>query len=219
MHRYRRPEIFLAACLAALGGFIDATGYLSLGGYFVSFMSGNSTRLAVGLARHAPEAGVAGALILSFVVGGALGFLAGHFAARWQRPAVLLLVSALLAISAAMASFGDPLPALMVAAIAMGAENASFQDRGEVVIGLTYVSGALVKLGQKIGAALVGGKPLAWLPYLLLWVSLAAGALAGASLYPLLGLNALWLGAVAAGGLAVISAVIGADGASGLPSP
>lgn len=39
----------LAAALAALAGYVDASGFLSTGGYFVSFMSGNSTRLGIGV--------------------------------------------------------------------------------------------------------------------------------------------------------------------------
>lgn len=31
------------------GGYVDAVGFMMTGGFFVSFMSGNSTRLAVGL--------------------------------------------------------------------------------------------------------------------------------------------------------------------------
>jgi len=41
------PSQKLAIGLALLAGFIDALGYFSLGGVFVSFMSGNSTRFAV----------------------------------------------------------------------------------------------------------------------------------------------------------------------------
>lgn len=39
----------LAIFLAILAGLIDALGYLSLDGMFVSFMSGNSIRFAVGI--------------------------------------------------------------------------------------------------------------------------------------------------------------------------
>ena len=55
MTRYDSRRWFLAACLAALAGYVDAIGFLKLGGLFVSFMSGNSTRLAVGLAVEHPQ--------------------------------------------------------------------------------------------------------------------------------------------------------------------
>ncbi|MEJ7926576.1 DUF1275 family protein [Sphingobium sp. AN641] len=37
-----------AIALAFLAGYIDVLGFLTTSGFFVSFMSGNSTRLAVG---------------------------------------------------------------------------------------------------------------------------------------------------------------------------
>jgi len=40
----------LAACLSCLAGYVDAIGFIKTGGFFVSFMSGNSTRVGVGLA-------------------------------------------------------------------------------------------------------------------------------------------------------------------------
>lgn len=52
MRRYDVPRHMLAIGLAAQAGFIDALGFLKLGGLFVSFMSGNSTRLGVGIASH-----------------------------------------------------------------------------------------------------------------------------------------------------------------------
>ena len=121
----------LAVCLSALAGYVDATGFIRLGGFFVSFMSGNSTRLAVGLAQGS-----------------------------------------------------------------MAAENAVFEKDGEVQIGLTYMTGTLVKMGQRITPALLGGDRLGWVPYLYLWLGLIAGAVLGALDYPILGLNRLWIAAV-----------------------
>jgi uncharacterized membrane protein YoaK (UPF0700 family) len=86
----------------------------------------------------------------------------------------------------------------------MGAENAVFESDGEVRIGLTYMTGTLVKVGQRLAAIPFGGDRLAWAPHLLLWVGLISGAVAGASLYPILGLNALWL---AVGATSVAAAV------------
>jgi uncharacterized membrane protein YoaK (UPF0700 family) len=45
--------LVLAGWLAALAGIVDAIGYLHLGGLFVSYMSGNSTQLAVASGKAA----------------------------------------------------------------------------------------------------------------------------------------------------------------------
>ena len=54
-------------------------------------------------------------------------------------------------------------------ALAMGAENAVFERDGKVSIGLTYMTGTLVKVGQRLTGALFGGDRFAWAPYPLLW--------------------------------------------------
>lgn len=48
--------------------------------------------------------------------------------------------------------------------MSMGLENAVFQIEGAGGLGLTYVTGALVKAGQLIAAALNGGARWAWAP-------------------------------------------------------
>jgi uncharacterized membrane protein YoaK (UPF0700 family) len=195
MNRYDRRARLLAAGLSALAGFVDATGFIALGGFFVSFMSGNTTRLAVGLARGSPSALIAAGLIGAFVAGVILGTLAGRVARGRRAATVLLLVAALLAAAAACGACGFLPGAAAAMAMAMGAENAVFEHEGEVRVGLTYMTGTLVKLGQHLTAALLGGPKLAWLSYLLLWLGLAAGAVAGALAWPLLGLSALWIAA------------------------
>ena len=64
----------LAGVLAALAGMVDAIGYLRLGHLFVSFMSGNSTQLAVAVGRgDLTEACIITELIAPFVLGAAAG--------------------------------------------------------------------------------------------------------------------------------------------------
>lgn len=192
MLRHRKRDIAIAVGAAALAGFVDATGFLSLGGFFVSFMSGNSTRLAVGIAGIPAEALIAGRLIGCFVLGVVAGSLVGAAARIMRRPVVLTLVAALVAMGALLAGTAADLAVLFVAA-AMGAENTTFERDGEVSIGLTYMTGTLVKLGQRLAGTIMGGPKLAWAPYLLLWLGLVCGALAGASVWPLFGLEGLWI--------------------------
>src|ERR1700688_106891 len=123
-----RRNILLACALSALAGYVDAIGFLHLGGVFVSFMSGNSTRMGVGLAKG-----------------------------QWLSAAEAFGVIALFVIGAA------------AIVVAMGLENAVFQIRGGAGLGLTYVTGALVKVGQQLAAALTGGARWGWAPNLLLW--------------------------------------------------
>jgi len=209
MTRFDRRVRWLAACLAALAGYVDAIGFLQLGGFFVSFMSGNSTRLGVGLAQGSPSAWMAGALIGTFVLGVILGSVAGRVAGPQRRPVVLVLVAGLLAVAAGLHLVGATRSAIVAMGLAMGAENAVFEENGDIRIGLTYMTGTLVKLGQRIAAAFLGGDRWAWTPYLLLWAGLALGALAGALSYPRLGLESLWLAAGAAATLALAAALIG----------
>jgi uncharacterized membrane protein YoaK (UPF0700 family) len=187
----------VAACLAAVAGFVDAVAFVQLGGFFVSFMSGNSTRLGVGLASSMPHALLAGGLIASFV----LGVMAGAFANRRGDTVasvrVVLLVAATLMLAAVLAALGATNASVAMLAAAMGATNAVFRRDGEVGIGVTYMTGALVKLGQRLAEAVSGGPAFGWAPYALLWMGLVAGATAGAFAFSAFGLGAIWIAAVA----------------------
>ena len=166
---YDRRVWVLAALLSALAGYVGAIGFIALNGFFVSFMSGNPTHLGVGLAQASTPAAVALSLVGTFVVGVVAGSLTGHVAKGHRRTAVLVLVAVLLALAAGMGSLDHTKGAVALMVVAMGAENAVFERDGEVYIGLTYMTGRLVKLGQRLAMALVGGNRFAWVSYLLLW--------------------------------------------------
>ena len=211
MNLYTARARTLAICLSALAGFVDAIAYIHLGGFFVSFMSGNTTRVGVGLAEGSSDAALAGGLLLTFGVGDILGSLPGHLSTPRRQPAVLVLVALLLATAACLSVADRPLPAAVSMALALGAENAVFELNGEVRIGLTHMIGALVKLGQRITAALLGDDRFGWTPYLFLWTGLAAGGLAGALIYARMGVGGLWIAAAVAGALALAAAKMGPD--------
>ena len=211
MTRHDKRVQSLAVGLSGLAGFVDALGYIHLGGFFVSFMSGNSTRLGVGLVERAHNAAVASGLIGLFVVGVVIGSLAGRRAPRHRRVVVLSLVALLLAAAATLNAFGTEMAAVVLMVLAMGAENAAFESDGEVHIGLTYMTGTLVKFGQRIADAVVGGRRFAWAPYLLLWMGLVFGAVAGAATYLRLGLGGLWIAAAFAVMLTISAAMTNND--------
>jgi uncharacterized membrane protein YoaK (UPF0700 family) len=201
-------NIALACALSALAGYADGIGYLYLGGLFVSFMSGNSTRMGVSLADgHFQGAAEALGLIALFVAGAASGSLIVLGRNRYSQSAVLLTEAGLLALAALGHSFGLDRFAIAAIVLAMGIENAVFQIDGGSGLGLTYVTGALVKVGQLMAAAMTGGARFAWAPNLLLWVALVAGPVTGALAYRWINLGAIWFAAAAALALGVLVGV------------
>jgi uncharacterized membrane protein YoaK (UPF0700 family) len=195
MRRLSRTGSALACMLAALAGFVDAIGFLKLGGVFASFMSGNSTRFGIGIAEGDwGEAGRFGLVIGVFVAGSALGGWIGHGGDPARRPLVLAVVAALLA---GAALIGDvwPIASGVVMVIAMGVENAVFQRRDGTGIGLTYMTGALVRAGQELVEVLAGRSRQAWAAHLAMWASLVGGAVLGAAGYRAGGVAAIWIAA------------------------
>jgi len=203
MLRYDRRLRALALSLSALAGFVDAAGFLLTRGLFVSFMSGNSTRLAVAAAGGGEVAFVAGGLILAFLAGVVAGALIAT-ASRARKFAVLAASTAALVVAAALATLGAPLAAAAFLAAAMGALNNVFLREGEVAIGVTYMTGTLVRAGQRIARAIAGQGESEWRPYLLLWAALVCGAVAGAAIAARSAALSLW---IAAGLAALLSAV------------
>jgi uncharacterized membrane protein YoaK (UPF0700 family) len=203
MTAHDRSTQALAVALSALAGYVDALGFLKLGGYFVSFMSGNSTQLGVDVITKGPLLPLA--LIVGFVAGVCLGSVSGHLAGPHRRQAVLALVSLLLLIAAGLHAAAIDAAAIGFMALAMGAENTIFEDKGGVRFGLTYVTGSLVQAGQRLASAFLGGERWGWIPYLLLWAGLVGGAIVGAASYGRWGLGSLWVAAGVAVALTLLN--------------
>lgn len=198
------PMVRLAVILAALAGFVDVLAFLSLGGFFASFMSGNSTRLAIGIGGNGAEAMLAAGLILAFVGGVMGGTIVGERGGTRRLSAILALVAALIALCALVTSFTiaqnlGSAPLLLLAA-AMGALNTLFSRDASSSVALTYMTGTLVRLGQGLAHAASGkGTTADWLPYLMAWGAFLGGGLIGVGLYWRIGLTALWLAVLTAG--------------------
>lgn len=187
----RRTQLF-AATLSATAGFVDAVGWLTTGGLFVSFMSGNVTKLGLGLAGRLDNVALGIGLISSFVGGVIIGSLAGRAAGNRQRVTVLWLVTGLMAVAGLGLEAGFAVPAALVLAASMGAKNTVFAENGEVKVGLTYMTGALVRIGKRIATAILGGDRFGWVAPATLFLGMVAGATLGATAQLAFGPRALW---------------------------
>ena len=180
MRRLNRGERALAYALAGIAGFVDGVGFIWLGGYFVSFMSGNSTRLAVATASAAWQQALFGlGLVALFVAGVAIGHLVGARArgeqARMRR--LLLIEALLLLIAAWLFRGGSGAAAIPLMVVAMGLANAVVAPDGQG-FAVTYMTGALVRVGEAIARTSTGARE-AILPWLVLWLALVGGAITG----------------------------------------
>lgn len=177
----------LSWVLAALAGLVGAAAFTNTGGYFVTFMTGNTERAAVGFFRGQDAmAAAAILLIVTFVGGVVIASLCRRFLWRDHPHGATVLTTVALAVASVVdvvlggwnARQVEFLPILFVS-FAMGALNTSFVKKGEVSIPLSYVTGTLVKLGQGIERHISGGKITDWLGYFMLYAAFTTGAVLG----------------------------------------
>lgn len=176
----------------------DAVGFL-LAGVFVSFMSGNTTQLAIAVAGG--DGAVAlrlGALLLAFLGGNVFGVLLMH-AARSSHLALLLFIALLAAVPLAPGMLGA---APLLLAFAMGCLNIGLEEIGGTSVGVTYVTGALSRLGRGIGRLLIGRGSRSAAIQFVPWIGMGAGAVLGGGLF-------LRFGEPAIAAVAVCAALLG----------
>lgn len=189
-------HMVLGMALTGAAGFVDAIGFIELGGFFVSFMSGNTTQGGAALIEGAwPVFGLTLSLVVLFFIGSVFGTLLAFSNFRWGPAAVsgavMLGVAATLVL--AMANI-PPGQTMLVLAATAGAQNAILPMRGAVRLGATFVTGTLYVAGQDLALALKGkAPPWRWTQHLAIWLALLLGAVLGAWLYKLAGINALVL--------------------------
>lgn len=177
----------LSWILAGLAGLVGAAAFTNTAGYFVTFMTGNTERAAVGFfAGTNAMAGAAILLVLVFVAGVIIASLCRRHLWSDHPHGATVLTTVALAIASlvdvVMTGWSAPqvqfVPILFIS-FAMGALNTSFVKNGEVSIPLSYVTGTLVKMGQGIERHISGGSAKDWLEYFLLYAAFTAGAVAG----------------------------------------
>jgi uncharacterized membrane protein YoaK (UPF0700 family) len=198
-----RIGMSLVAALSVLAGMTDAIGFMASGD-FVSFMSGNTTRLAVAISDG--NLGLTLRLLLlvaTFILGNALGIVVSRIGGRHALP--LLLCIGMLLCAAAAWPYDEQLPALLAAIIAMGMLNAAVEEVNGLPVGLTYVTGALSRFGRGLGRWLLGERRNGWRVQLIPWAGMFAGAVLGAWLEHHLGLKALFVSGLLAALLGLLA--------------
>lgn len=205
MKRVTWRGLLLSSALAFAAGFVDAIGFIETGGLFVSFMSGNSTQAGVELLGGEPSMAMMSVfLLLTFVLGvAAAGTLSLH--ARDHRPYVVAVAGIAIGSVGVLELVGmHSAWSYGLVAAAMGAINTLYLEDGRARVAITYATGTLVSLGLALAALLNGRSRTAWRRPLLLWGSLAVGALSGAAAHRF-GAAALLLAATA---MLVVLAVV-----------
>src|SRR3546814_5240519 len=149
MTRYGGRHWLLAIGVSAIAGYVDAIGFLKLGGLFVSFMSGNSTRMAVGFVAEPHVALTAARLLAGFVAGVIAGTLLAMAAGPYRKPVLLGFVGIVLALAASSGVGLSDTLATTAMTVALGGANAIFQRDGEVRICVTYMTGALARTEER----------------------------------------------------------------------
>ena len=208
----RAWELGTGLVLTALAGYVDALGFVRLGGLYLSFMSGNTTQFAVSLGEaNGGKALLPFLLVAAFLAGAIAGsVLAILMPRRWATPGVLAFEGLLVA-GALAAGLGLPEAGLasFALAMAMGAQNAVLANVRGFRAGTTFVTGALFGFGHKIAQALTRtGAPFGWIGDGAVWLSLLAGAWFGTLAYDAFTLYALIPPAAVAILLAAITAVL-----------
>jgi len=189
-------HLVLGMVLTGAAGFVDAIGFIELGGFFTSFMSGNTTQGGAALVDGAwPVVGLTLSLVVLFFIGSVLGNLLAFSNLRWGPATVSGGVTLGVAGALALVLLGHPPgQSMLVLAAAAGAQNAILPMRGAVRLGATFVTGTLYVAGQDLALALKGKvPPWRWAQHLAIWLGLLAGAIIGAWLYSLVGIYALTL--------------------------
>jgi uncharacterized membrane protein YoaK (UPF0700 family) len=213
MERKDVLDLGLAVILVAVAAWVDAVGYLSLGHRFVSFVSGNSTKLAIATSSGGwHDASVLAGIVGSFVAGVMIGYSLSKRTGAWHRPVILALEATLLGLSTGFVGSSDTLAVSL--ALAMGIQNTTVHEGRWAKARLTYVTGTLVHFAEGVIDALLSperNRRWAWAPYLLLYFGFAVGAVSGAVAYRGWGRHALFVPTAMTAILALVTVATTAD--------
>lgn len=183
--------------LSFLAGMTDAIGFLRAGD-FLSFMSGNTTRLAIAIGEgHGGDVARLAAILLVFVAGNATGVVLVRATGERQWP-LLMAVTTVTSLVAGLAGAAPSPWSFLPLVFAMGMLNAAVDTVAGNPVGLTYVTGALSRFGKGLGRVLCGERRGGFLVQMLPWIGMLTGAVTGVFLLQAWQEAAIWaIGATA----------------------
>ncbi|WP_232568408.1 YoaK family protein [Photobacterium iliopiscarium] len=185
-------SVIKSAVLAAMpfmllfvAGIVDAIGFIHLkNGLFVSFMSGNTTHVAMLLSSHQyhqslPYIGV----ILLFVTGITVGEMIALLQRKNYRWLVMSAVSILLCSAIFIEQITIPMATNFVLAFAMGLQNIALRITINKAMPLTFATAFLANTGRELAMLLLGqGDKKVFIKQISLWLSIFIGAIVGSEL-------------------------------------
>ncbi len=176
-----RFPVFYTVGITLISGYLDAIGFSSLHGLYISFMSGNSTRMATALAEDDLKTVWACAgVILSFVFGAFLGAVIFGVSRRSRLARLFAFETLLVGLAVALHVGGVGFPSLLPAVVAMGMQNNAQHTLNGADLGKSFVTGTLFSLGRSIADWVIGkGGAILAVEFALAWSAFFAGAVTG----------------------------------------
>lgn len=166
-------------------GIVDAIGFIHLkNGLFVSFMSGNTTHVAMLLSSHQYGQSISYiGVILLFVTGITVGEMIAVLQKKNYRWLVMSAVSILLGSAIFIEKITAPMATNFVLAFAMGLQNIALRITISKAMPLTFATAFLANTGRELALLLLGqGDKQLFLKQLSLWLAIFIGAIVGSNL-------------------------------------
>ncbi len=197
-----RFSIFYTTGITFIAGYLDAVGFRTLQGLYVSFMSGNSTRLGSALASaDFRTAAACAAVVISFVFGAFVGALVFNFSQRARLATLFACEAILVCLAATLIAGGVGFFCLLLVVVAMGMQNNAQHTLNGAGLGKSFVTGTLFGCGRSLALWIVGkAEPTVALAFAGAWLAFISGVVTGAFALDVVGLPA----ALAAAGAALL---------------
>ncbi|WP_235011135.1 YoaK family protein [Photobacterium aquimaris] len=185
-----KPTILSAMPFLLLfsAGIVDAIGFIHLkNGLFVSFMSGNTTHVAMLLSNHQYGQSISYiGVILLFVTGITVGEMIAVLQKKNYRWLVMSAVSILLCSAIFIEQITVPMATNFVLAFAMGLQNIALRITISKAMPLTFATAFLANTGRELALLLLGqGDKQLFFKQLSLWLAIFIGAIVGSNLMAL----------------------------------